>query len=317
MRLAVLVIGLISFGVVQANEMEAWLQKMMQATTTTNYEGTLIIRQNDQMQAMRIRHGAETQGMWESLESLTGEVRKVVRENGKVTTVYPQRNLITISRDLDPQTIHYRLPSDVSLLKQHYHLKLAGKDRIASQPAQVIDVLPKDHFRYGFKFWLAEDSGLLLRCDLVDERGKIVEQLMFSDLTIMDSAPEKIKVMTDEAKQYRLLDLDAGKRQQSGLAWVTRHLPAGFSLTRNDVKPSIHGKGMVQHIVFSDGMASVSVFIERHHPDETALMGVSRMGAVNAYSFHLDDDHVTVIGEVPVATVRFIGQAIHKQSHND
>ena len=293
-----------------AEEVDGLLDKMTQAIKLNNYEGTLVIRQADKLQAMHVKHGVDKSGIWESLESLSGEKRQVIRKNGKVTTIFPERHLITISRDQKVSPFHSRLPENRDALKQFYKLTLAGQDRVANKDSQILKIMPRDNYRYGYKFWLEKDTGLLLKCDLMDERGKVVEQLMFSELKILPSSPET-NLLLEKTKQYRVVDLDSGRKSQKSSHWQARYLPEGFMLTRSNVKLSTHGEGFVQHIIYSDGMASVSVFVEKNMPEKISLEGVSKMGAVNAYSAPFNGHHVTVIGEVPVATVRLIGESMH------
>lgn len=295
-----------------AEVVESWLDKMSQAMKTTNFEGTMIIRQQDQLQALNVRHGMNDDGVWERLESLTGEAREIIRHNSKVTTIFPQRKLVTVSRETSPMSLHSRLPSDMDVLKKLYNVKLAGFDRVAGRQARILELIPLDKYRYGYKFWLEKDSSLLLKCDLLDEQKQVVEQLMFSELNILKQLPDNIDSISSDISSYQVVDLDMGKVNQDKSPWMASQLPQGFTLTGNNIRPSVKGMGVRHHIMYSDGMASVSVFIEKHHPDETALMGVSRMGALNVYSFHRDQNHITVIGEVPVATVRLIGQSIRE-----
>ncbi len=295
---------------VQAEAVDSLLDKMIQSKKTNNYEGTLVIRQVDNLQAMHIKHGVDESGIWESLESLSGEKRQVIRKNGKVTTVFPERHLVTISRDQKISPFHPQLPENRHVLKQLYKLTLAGQGRVANKDAQILKVTPKDNYRYGYKFWLEKDTGLLLKCDVMDEQGKVVEQLMFSELNILPQSPET-NLLLEKTKQYRVVNLDSGHESQTGSHWYAKYLPKGFVLTRSHLKSGVHGKGFVRHIVYSDGMASVSVFVEKQQPAKTGLKGISKMGAINAYSMPVNSYHVTVIGEVPVATVRLIGESIH------
>lgn len=293
-----------------AEHVDELLEKMMQAMKMNNYEGTLVIRQNDKLQALHVKHGIDENGVWESLESLSGESRQVIRKNDQVTTVFPERKLVTISRDQKSLPFHPQLPENTAVLKQLYNLKIAGQDRVAKKEAHILEMHPKDKYRYGYKFWLEKDSGLLLKCDLMDEQGKVVEQLMFSDLNVLSNSPESHDLL-DKAKHYRVVDLDKRRENMARTGWKAQHLPEGFTLTRVNTKPSSHGEGLVQHIIYSDGMASVSIFIEKHMPEKMALKGISKMGAVNAFGMPVNSHHVTVIGEVPVATVRLIGESVY------
>jgi len=294
---------------VQADPVDNLLDKMMQAMKMNNYEGTLVIRQNDKLQAMHVKHGMDDNGIWESLESLSGEARQMIRQNGKVTTIFPIRKLITVSHNQSSFPLHPQLPENRQALKKYYHLKLNGKDRVARKHAQILAVIPKDKFRYGYKYWLDKKTGLLLKCDLLDERGQVIEQLMFSDLNILARSPQS-HVLMDQAKEYRIVDIDQGKKNQILTQWKAQRLPAGFILKNAVMETSSSGKGMVQHMTYSDGMSSVSVFVEKQMSEKMALKGVSRMGAVNAFGLPVNQHHVTAIGEAPVATVRMIAESM-------
>jgi sigma-E factor negative regulatory protein RseB len=313
--LNVLILFLLS-SVAQADEVDALLDKMMHAMKMNNYEGTLVVRQKDKLQAMHVKHGMDENGMWESLESLSGESRQVIRQNNKVTTIFPDRKLITVSRSQTASPLHPQLPENRITLKKLYQLKLIGKGRVAKKNAQILAVIPKDRFRYGYKYWLDKETGLLLKCDLLDEQGKVIEQLMFSELNVLSDSPQSHSLI-DKASDYQLVDLDKRKaekkheNQNKSAQWKVQQLPSGFVLTRAVVKISSHGKGMVQHLTYSDGMSSVSIFVEKDRPEKMALKGVSRMGAVNAFGLPVNNYHVTAIGEVPMATVRMIAESVY------
>ena len=122
------------------------------------------------------QHGIDKNGVWESLEFLNGESRKVIRTKDTVQTIFPERELVTISHETEISPLHPQLPEDFSSLKKHYDIKLAGKGRIARKPTQILEIKPRDRYRYGFKFWLDMDTGLLLKCDLMDDKGTVIEQ---------------------------------------------------------------------------------------------------------------------------------------------
>ena len=300
-------LGLMLAGQAHADDVDVWLDKMTRAMEVNNYQGTLIIRQADKVDALFVQHGIDKSGVWESLEFLNGESRKVIRKKDTVKTIFPERELVTISHEIERNPFHPQLPKNLSNLKQYYNIQLAGQGRIARKNAQILEIKPKDRFRYGFKFWLDIDTGLLLRCDLMN-KDDVVEQLMFSELTVLNKSPESLA--ETEYKNFQSVDLDLGRHQQAVNVWNADQLPDGFMLTRSSTKPSSAGSGLVHQMVYSDGIASVSVFVEKQMSAQKALSGVSKMGAVNAFGMPVNGHQVTVIGEVPVDTVRLIGQSI-------
>jgi len=294
---------------VAADDIDSWLDKMQHAMDMKNYEGTLVIRHGDDLNALKFVHGHTKDGDWDSLESLNGEARQVLRENGKVTSIFPQRKLVTRSTDVLLSPLHPRLPENREVLKKFYDMSLAGEGRVAKKQAQILVVKPKDNFRYGYRFWLEKDTGLLLKCDLTDQQGKVVEQLMFSDLKLLDHAPSRQNLALN-TQGFKQIDLDSGRQAAAEMKGAARKLPQGFRLTRASSKPVFHGDGLIRQMVYSDGMASVSVFIEQHMPEKEKLQGLVSMGALNAFGESLDGYHITVIGEVPRETVQLIGQSI-------
>ena len=297
---------------VSADSIDQWLDKMGHASQQQNFQGTLVIRQQDKMQAIRVKQGVTAKGSWQTLESLTGEDQTIIRHNNQVTTIFPAQKLVTISDELagamDKGPLHPALPDNRQALKKLYQLELSGHDRIANKVTQKIQMVPRDQHRYGYIFWLDEESGLLLKCDLLDEKGKVLEQLMYSNVELLPSAPTK-SIDVDLLNTYRKVQLmdEQGIRQQR---WQASNLPVGFELIRA-VKVNHHSRVTpAYHMVYSDGMASVSVFVEQRKEVDMPVIGMSSMGPVNAYSSFMDNDYVTVIGEVPSATVRMIAESI-------
>ncbi len=304
-------------GAAQADELDAWLQKMKQAMMSSNYEGVLIIRQDDQMQSLRVKHGMDQQGMWESLDSLNGESRRIMRTGGRVTTIFPDRNLLTISRYSLASPMHPQVPNDHKKFRQYYDVVLLGQDRVAEKNARILDIIPKDQYRYGFRFWLEENSGLLLRCDLKSADGDIVEQLMYSQLTLLDSPPKKDDF--SHQAQYKVVNMDARRADVKDSPLTIRQLPQGFEQIQASRQPALHAEGDVYHLVYSDGMASVSVFMQKNSRGKQAFKGLSKMGAVNVMVQPLGDYQVTVLGEVPVATVKMMALSaqLNKRQNHD
>jgi len=149
-----------------ASSVDSWLDKMHQAQSQQNYQGTLIIRQNDKLQAIKVKQGVQAGESWQTLESQTGENQIIFRENGRVTTIFPNKKLITVSAEMalaKKGPLHPALPKNRDKLKQLYDLKLGGEERVANKTTQIVQMIPRDRHRYGYTFWLDKQSGLLLK----------------------------------------------------------------------------------------------------------------------------------------------------------
>ncbi len=301
------------------------LQRMSDADQNQSYQGTFILRKSDDLSTLRVTHSSDEEGDWESLEALNGEPRKIVRRNNKVISVFPNRRLVTIRLDATKQSLHRQLPGNVRQLELFYSINMLPDDRIANHPALVVDLIPIDKLRYGYRYWIDKNTGMLLRCDLVAEDGAVVEQMMFTSLDYLAQAPVQAFDLK-QFEQYRQLLLDAPEiddlENGTPLPWAVNMLPEGFMLTqvmrhysqplaeRNALERKQGAQSNLLHLVYSDGLASVSVFIEKNMAVAKHLRGSVTMGAVNAFGLSVDDYFVTVVGEVPVKTVRSMAQSV-------
>jgi len=301
------------------------LQRMSDADQEQNYQGTFILRKADDLSTLRVTHGRDEKGTWESLEALNGEPKKVVRRNNKVVSVFPSRELVTIRSNANTQPLHWQLPENIDQLERSYSISQLADDRIANHPTLVVDLIPNDKFRYGYRYWIDKNTGMLLRCDLVAEDHKVVEQMMFTALNYLpQTPPPPFDLKQFQHYEQQLLDEPEVKVDHSAsLRWVIKKLPAGFMLTQSTMRHSQLSVAKntadekkppldLLHLVYSDGLASVSVFIEKNQRSKKHLQGASSMGAVNAFGNSVGDYFVTVVGEVPVKTVQSMAQSAVK-----
>ena len=319
-----------------ATDLFDMLKRMSDADRNQNYQGTFILRKSDNLSTLRVTHGVDDNGVWESIEALNGEPQKVLRHNNRVVSVYPDRELVTIRHTDKNRSLHPQLPENIDQLELFYSINRLSDDRIANHQTLVVDLLPKDQYRYGYRYWVDKDTGMLLRCDLVAEdenkEKKVVEQMMFTSLDYLtDIPPQSFELKQFERYRQQVLDEPvvevAQNRQQR---WVVNSLPDGFMLTQSTMRysqplaaadnPSSENQLSenassktappdLLHMVYSDGLASVSVFIEKNQGAKKHLLGVASMGALNAFGRSMDDYFVTVVGEVPVKTVELMAQS--------
>lgn len=301
------------------------LKRMSDADQNQNYQGTFILRKSDNLSTLHVTHGVDDKGVWESLEALNGEPRKVFRRNNRVISVYPGRELVTIRHNEKNQSLHQQLPDNFDQIELFYSINRLKDDRIANHQTLVIDLKPKDQFRYGYRYWIDKNNGMLLRCDLVAENKIIVEQMMFTSLDYLTQTPRQVFEL-QKYKRFKQQVLDEPEHnvpQDGTLQWKVNRLPEGFMLTKSTMRYSqlaaIHKNNSLQqthpdllHLAYSDGLASVSVFIENNLNAENHLQGASSMGAVNAYGMRVGDYFVTVVGEVPIKTVKLMAQSTVK-----
>ena len=269
-----------------------WLEKMSSAMQELNYEGVFIYLEGGELAAMRVIHVVDEKGAHELLQTLTGEERKELRNT-------------PVGSAAETEQVGL---SQLGKIENYYNLSLIGTDRTAGRVTQVVSVTPKDNFRYGYRLWLDDATGLLLKSDLIDKDGTLLEQVMFTSLELLTPDQYKDLFPTNESDTNN--NEAKPNEHHAGRQWVIENLPTGFELL--DSQPVVQHKG-IEHMVYSDGLASVSVFVERNNPEGQAFVGPSRMGAVNAFGIVAGDYQVTVVGEVPEVTVKTICQSVKQK----
>jgi sigma-E factor negative regulatory protein RseB len=297
-----------------ADEVAAWLERMVQAAHQLNYTGTFVYQQSGALQTMHIVHAVDEQGEHERLVSLSGPAREVIREHDKVTCILPEESSMVVEHAGPPRTLPLIPPNDLDILRRYYDIRLLGSERIAGMKARQIAIVPRDTFRYGQNIWLAEENALLLRAEVVDEQGRLLEQVMFTSLELKETIPAALlEPQTENPARVVELATDAGQippPAETPMRWHVVDLPPGFVLDVQRQHYLPHKQHPVEHYLYSDGLASVSVFIERDETEQNGVVGASRIGGVNAYGRRLGDYLATVVGEVPPVTVQHIAESI-------
>ncbi|BAU48224.1 sigma E regulatory protein, MucB/RseB [Sulfurifustis variabilis] len=289
-----------------------WLLRIGQAARRLNYEGTFVYQHGAQLETMRIAHRVANGVTEERLVSLTGTPREVIRTEREVRCYLPDSNSIVVEhRRANGQGFPAILPERLRDLEENYVLELGRGARVTGRPVQGLVIRPRDDFRYGYQLWADRETGLLLKADVINDKGKILEQFMFTQIAIGGDIPASaIAPQTKDAGMvwYR----DAVSQPSAAPAWRATKLPPGFKLRSSVMRKMPMRDDAVQQLVYSDGLATVSVFIEplnESGPPPTGD-GPTRMGALYALGRPVDSHHVTVVGEVPAKTVAMIGASV-------
>lgn len=293
----------------------AWLERMNTALRTLNYQGTFVYIHGEHTETMQVTHRADAKGGIERLVSLTGSPREVIRDHKSVKCVLPDSHMVLVERRYAATNFPSALPSSVHTAKlaAYYDFKALGEDRIAGYQCKIISITPRDGYRYGYKLWLDVHTGMPLRSDVVNQDGRTVERVMFTSLHyprhISDAALQATEIHPGFIWNIQG-DSEKLAPDEARINWKAGRLPLGFVLSLTDVQRVAGAPQPVRHLVFSDGLASVSVFAEVAGSGRNALLGPSEMGAVNAFGRQIGNHHLTVVGEVPASTVALIAQSI-------
>jgi sigma-E factor negative regulatory protein RseB len=292
----------------------AWLNRMDKALQQINYEGTFVYLHDNRVDTMQITHRADGRGGVERLLSLNGSPREIIRKHHSLTCILPDSRSVVVEKHHAAHPFPGPLTNtDTDVLQSDYTFKTGGKARVAGHECQIVAIQPKDQYRYGYRLWLDENTGIPAKSTLIGKHGHVIEEVMFTRLKFPAKIPDSALKPSIDHKGYtwsiqgeRSIPHDPHAVAQ----WRVTRLPPGFSLSLNEFQHVAGARAPVRHMVFTDGLASVSVFAEPADSRQPQLHGLSRMGAVNAYGRVLDGHQITVVGEVPAKSVRMIGESI-------
>jgi sigma-E factor negative regulatory protein RseB len=288
-----------------------WIQAARTAAMRVNYTGTIIYQAGGEMTSSRITHMFDGSKSHERIQTLDGKPREYLRKRSgsddEVQCLIPEAKKIIVEK----RSVEDSFPSLASAspdeILQRYEAKLGPVERVAGLEAQALTLEPRDKLRYAYRLWLDRTTGLLLRAQTLDERNEVIEQISFSDVRIgerIDRSALKSPWATDGwsvvRSEYRQADL-------AKLGWVVP-TPDGFRRTKEVVR-RMHSADAMQ-VVFADGLATISVFIEPGSALADPPDSVRVHGPTSAFSRRVSEALVTVVGEVPPGTVRAVAQSV-------
>ncbi len=290
-----------------------WLERMGDALSTRTYDGEFLHLAQGQVERMRILHGALADGGAERLVSLSGSGREVVRNEAGVYCYLPDRHTVLVeSRDTRGPLLGTLPRFNVSALDANYVISLGKRAQsLLGAPAQGIVVRPRDRHRFGYRLWIDVATAMPVRSDLYDIDGKVLDQVLFIRLEFPHHlSGAQLKSQVDATGYTVVNQSQSALRTPAALPWGAARLPPGFQLLAagEQLLPGDHDPAM--HLVLSDGLATVSVFVERPSSAESEREGQGAVGSAYAMSLIVGGRRVTAIGEVPPDTVRLIAGAI-------
>ena len=290
----------------------AWLQKMAAAAQKLNYTGTFTYQSGDSSETSRITHLVDASGEQERLEVLDGSPREVVRSNDEVKCFLPDDKVVIVEKRGQHKAFPALLPASVGSLGEHYHIRKGDVSRVAGLDSQLVTLEPKDSLRYGHHLWADIASGLILKARTVNERNETIEQFVFNQLQIngvIDRATLKPK-FDAEGKAWRVHNARASQSLSVGGEWLFKTQLPGFKKSAGMRRQARQeGGAETTHFVFTDGLASISVFIEPLM-DQKAEKATYSVGAINVYKRVAGKHLLTVLGEVPMATLMRLGDGM-------
>ncbi len=312
-------VGLLIFSgaAARADDAQDWLARMNEALTTRNYDGTFMHIREGRVESLRIIHRVENGEVRERLVSLDGSGREFVRNGAELTCYLPDQQTVLVERRPQDGPLLGNLPRFDASTAAFYDVRSGERLRLMGRDARLVSVTPRDEYRYGYRLWIDEKTAMPLKTQLCDGSGKVIEQIVFSSLALPSRIPDSAFQPQVAAEGFRWLrdeSLGSSPTPVVGagavMSWTTLRLPPGFRMTSRGHQ-TLPGSGSpATHLVFSDGIASVSVFVEAQGATTAPLRGAANVGSSAAYSTQIDGHQVTAVGEVPARTVRFIASQV-------
>jgi sigma-E factor negative regulatory protein RseB len=292
-----------------------WLTRMHEASRQRAYTGTLVVSSGATMSASRIWHVCDGTQQMERVETLTGAPRSTIRHNNDVITFAPDHKVAWVDKRESLGVFPELLRTPSNSIPDHYSVSEAGVERVAGHLADVVQIAPKDGLRFGYRIWSEKKTGLVVKLQTLGEQGSVLEQVAFSELQL--DAPvrmDKLKRLMGDTRGYEVHRQVLRKTTAEAEGWRLKEPVPGFQSmschTREDDSGS-PGSSPMQW-VFSDGLASVSLFVE---PFDSQRHGAERAvvtGATHSLTRRIGSHWLTVLGEVPPATLKRFASALER-----
>lgn len=298
---------------------DAWtvLQKASEAAHELSYKGVFVYQSGNAAKSVQLTHMNYGQGEYARMMVLDGSPREVLAQGSDASIYNPKNEKVIIEKKRGQNMFPALLPVSLDGIKHCYQAQLGPYERVGGREAQVVTLSPKDHMRYGFRFWADKEYGLLLKVSMLNDQGLPLEQIGFSQLAWMEGQNmDWFRPKLDPSKSY-VMGADGvppAKVDASDMDFGVTELPQGYRKI-DQVKQMVPGKQLpVTQVIFSDGLSSISLFIEPLVKGVRPRVGHTIVGATNIYALVSEGHQVMVVGEVPEATVTQFANAVSFKS---
>lgn len=293
-----------------------WLSRMHDASRQRAYKGTLVVSAGSSMSASKVWHVCDGTQQMERVDTLTGAPRMTIRRNSDVITFEPDTKTAFVEKRESLGMFPELLRAPSNLIPQFYAVRETGAQRVAGYLADMVEILPKDELRFGYRIWSERQTGLVVKLQTLGDQGAVLEQMSFSELQL--DAPvsmDKLQKLMKDTRGYEVHKPVLRKTTAEAEGWRLKEAVPGFTAmschTRDAGAAQPPGAAPMQW-VFSDGLASVSLFVEpfdalRHGQEKSAAVG-----ATHSVSKRVGDHWLTVLGEVPPSTLLRFALALER-----
>jgi len=313
---------------IEQRETKAWFVRIQEAASKRSYQGTVIVSSGGTVASSRITHHAEGRDQYERIESLDGQPRLVVRHNDQIHTIWPERRLAMVEPRDQTSSFPGLVQAGGDQLTDFYELRASGGERVAGRDAHVLVLRPRDAHRYGYRLWADKATSLLLRTEVLNERGSVLESSAFSDLTVgghpsVDNLLQPVRKLDG----FRVVRTTAQSTKLSAEGWNFSGKVPGFQQISCVKRPldgplrvaaasaaavQAAGEPQMLQVVYSDGLTSVSVFIEPYRAERHTRPMHTAIGATQTLMRRQGEWWVTLLGDVPAPTLRLFAEGLER-----
>ncbi len=302
----------------------AWIQRMNEALASRNYDGVFFHVREGRVETLRILHGVVDGAVRERLVSLDGSGREFVRKGNELICYLPDQQTVLVESRRDGESLLGTLPNAGAAASENYDLSSPGRARLMGRDARVIEIKPRDEFRFGYRIWIDEATAMPLKSQLCAANGAVLEQIVFARLSLpsriadeafkLPAAADNFRWLRPESTPISAAAVGAAETAASQRPWNVMRLPPGFQLTNRSTQLLPGSNQPATHLVFSDGLATVSVFVENSNPDAPLPSSSGQVGVSSAYRLNRSGMQITAVGEVPLTTVQFFASQLRQAS---
>jgi sigma-E factor negative regulatory protein RseB len=287
-----------------------WLNRMAVAVQSTSYEGTVIRIHGSQAEALKVVHTIENGVVLEKVVAQEGNGLEIIRNGNEVHRILPDRKSVLVEEWDDQPTLFSTLPRSDVQFGSEYDVAIVRKERVAGREAIMLAIRQHDGFRYGHRIWLDTETAFPLQTQLMSN-GVAIEQVKFAEISLNQEIHASALEPSYSTEHFTWLRQSSGHEGSTvETNWNSDSLPAGFRAVSIHEETMAGSNEIVTHILFSDGLANVSVFIAAKSGELEA--GPARMGGSNSYSVEHGEFEITAIGEVPALTVEQIATTMRR-----
>ena len=293
------------------NDAMVWLSRAAAAAREATYEGVYVHVNGDRISTVRIAHVNQALEEHERIEPLDGAGVEIVRRNEERYCRFPDKTV-----KLDPRVTNRFFPGilagSAETIATSYEVTLGPTERVLGYECQWIKLDPRDELRFAQRVCAESATGLIVRAKVLNSQRHAIEQYTFTELKIGAARSDLRSIFKARSRQWVSDGQARDETSSAETGWMPAKVPFGFQKVA-EMKRTLPGRpAAVAQIVLSDGVASLSVFVEPA-PTARRVETASQEGTTAFYSRPEGDQVVSVLGEVPLATAQLVARSVTRR----